>query len=134
MVKSKRFTEVALGETFSIGLTDTGHLMGWGKGFAGEESQSNVPVPIPLPEDAPAITKVYAGAKHAAAIDADGQVLTWGFGGSWFKGGGQLGHGDTAHQEAPAYVEAFREYVPTNVMHALHLSCCVFTACLYSLA
>lgn len=110
MVKSKRFSNVACGDSFSLGLTNAGELFGWGKGFAGEESQSNVPVPITLPSGAATIKEIFAGAKHAAAIDENGHVLTWGFGGSWFKGGGQLGHGDTSSKELPTYVESFKDY------------------------
>ena len=52
MVKSKRFSEVACGDSFSLGLTESGDIFGWGRGFAGDDSQSNVPVPINLPRNA----------------------------------------------------------------------------------
>lgn len=116
MVKSKRFSEVACGDSFSLGLTDNGDIFGWGRGFAGDDSQSNVPVSIALPSGASPIKKIFAGSKHAAAIDENGQVLTWGFGGSWFKGGGQLGHGDTSSKDVPTYVEAFKDY-GSKAMH-----------------
>lgn len=53
------------------------------------------------------ITKVIAGPRHCAAIDSAGQVLTWGYNGGWYEGGGQLGHGDTNSLDTPTYVEAF---------------------------
>ena len=37
-------------------------------------------------------------------------MLTWGFGGSWFKGGGQLGHGDTSSKVSPTYIEELKNY------------------------
>ena len=101
---------MACGELFSLGLTDDGDLFGWGAGYEGEDTQSNTPVPLTLPEGGAKIEKIFAGAKHAAAIDANGDVLTWGFGGSWFKGGGQLGHGDTSSKVSPTYIEELKNY------------------------
>lgn len=110
MVKSKRFKEVACGELFSLGLTQDGDLLGWGTGYEGEDSQANTPVPLMLPEGCAKIEKIFAGARHAAALDINGNVLTWGHGGSWFKGGGQLGHGDTTSKENPTYIEELKSY------------------------
>ena len=47
------------------------------------------------------IVDVSAGSTHAAVIDEDGQIYTWGEGGSWWKGGGQLGHGVRANEPTP---------------------------------
>lgn len=47
------------------------------------------------------IVEISAGSTHAAAIDEDGQVYTWGNGGSWWSGGGQLGHGVRANEPLP---------------------------------
>ena len=49
------------------------------------------------------IVDISAGSTHAAAIDEDGQVYTWGNGGSWWSGGGQLGHGVRAIEPIPKY-------------------------------
>ena len=47
------------------------------------------------------IVDVSAGSTHAAVIDEDGQIYTWGEGGNWWKGGGQLGHGVRANEPTP---------------------------------
>lgn len=33
---------------------------------------------------------------HSVAVDKEGKVYTWGWGGSIWSGGGLLGHGDTS--------------------------------------
>lgn len=85
-------------------------MFGWGKDFLGPNSQSNEPVLLPIPDSKKKITCIAAGGKHAAAIDNDGNVLTWGFGGDWYKGGGQLGHGSTESYDKPRYIEWLRAY------------------------
>ena len=109
LVKSKHYTALACGRGFSLGLTAAGDIFGWGQGFAGKDSQSNVPQPI----DTSAVralgrtvVQIAAGAAHCAAIDSEGQVLTWGDNGGWYDGGGQLGHGNLDSLNVPTYVEA----------------------------
>jgi len=110
-MKSKRFAQVAVGGTFTYALTHDGDLFGWGKDFLkyGDKVQSNEPVPIEIPEGKK-IVSVSAGLKHCAAIDVDGQVYTWGEGGSWYSGGGQLGHGSRSAEPFPKLVQSFRQY------------------------
>ena len=110
LLKSKRFAQVAVGEQFMLGLTHEGDVYGWGSGFAaGAAAQSNEPVPLVFPAGVK-IKHVAAGTKHAAAVDTKGQVLSWGFGGDWYKGGGQLGHGNLDAVASPKYVEWLKEY------------------------
>jgi len=113
LVKSKQYTALSCGNSYTLGLTDAGLVYGWGRGFAGEDSESLVPVPI----DISAVTyrgrkvvKVVAGPRHCAAIDNKGSVLTWGNNGGWYEGGGQLGHGDTESVDVPTYVKAFDDH------------------------
>lgn len=89
LVKSKRFEKVAIGPHHTLAVTNTGDLYGWGKGFAGKDSQSNEPAPIVVADVK--FKHVACGYQHNAAVSVDGQVYTWGHGGSWFSGGGQLG-------------------------------------------
>ena len=88
LVKSKKFEKVSVGPHWTLGISNTGDLYGWGKGFLGEKSHSMEPVHI-----APGLKAKYvsSGYKHSAVIGIDGQVYTWGHGGNWFSGGGQLG-------------------------------------------
>ena len=92
LVKSKRFQNIAVGNGFSIGLTRTGELFGWGeKSVVKPDSTANhilEPIPIVLDKK---FKYVAAGNKHAAAVDVDGQLWTWGDNGGWYRGGGMLG-------------------------------------------
>jgi alpha-tubulin suppressor-like RCC1 family protein len=81
-----------------LGLTSGGALYGWGQGFLDAKSKSNEPQLIPTPKK---IAKINTGSKHAAVIDVDGLVYTWGYGGSWMNGGGQLGHNSTNSETQP---------------------------------
>ncbi len=99
MVKSKRFTRIAAGDCISLGVTKEGELLGWGsKEQLNKQSDIKEPVLINMEKK---IVKVSAGSKHYAAIDVDGGLWTWGYGGGWLKGGGQLGHNDKASHKEP---------------------------------
>ena len=102
LAKSRRFKDITIGNEFTLALTKDGELMGWGKNFLGK-SESNEPVPIKVPTLNPSskITGVSAGAHHACVIDSEGLVYSWGNGGSWLSGGGQLGHGSTGSEDQP---------------------------------
>ena len=113
LVRSKQYTAISCGNSYTLGLTESGEIFGWGKGFAGEDSQSNTPVKI----DTSAATKrgrriksIIAGPRHMAAIDNEGSVLTWGHNGGWYDGGGQLGHGGVSSAEAPKYVTTLDDH------------------------
>lgn len=87
LIKSKGFTTVAIGGTYTLALNETGQLFGWGDMFG--KDKSNTPHAVPTDTT---FTHLAAGTRHAAAVDIDGQVHTWGSSGGWFGGGGQLGH------------------------------------------
>ena len=53
------------------------------------------------------IVKVACGANHSMAMDTDGRVYTWGFGGY-----GRLGHGDVKNALEPRAVELFSKVSP----------------------
>lgn len=92
MIKSKRFQNIAVGNGFSIGLTRTGELFGWGeRSVVKHDSPSeNILEPIPITLDMK-FKNVAAGNKHAAAVDTNGRLWTWGDNGGWYRGGGMLG-------------------------------------------
>lgn len=102
LLKSKRFQQLAVGDSFSLGLTNEGDLFGWGSGLVEFNGQSKggikEPVPLVVGEK---ITYIASGSKHAAFVNSAGQVFTWGHGGSWFSGGGQLGHNSTNSESKP---------------------------------
>ncbi len=113
LVKSKGYTSLAIGKEYTLGLTDSGDVYGWGKGFAGVDAQSNIPLPINFSaakDIGRHIVKIAAGPAHCAAIDNEGHVLTWGNNGGWYDGGGQLGHGNTDSLNTPKYIESFSAY------------------------
>jgi len=107
LVKSKQYRSLAMAETFTLALTETGHLCGWGQGFLGTDSASKEPQVFP---GTTVFRSIACGKRHAAAVDKDGMVHTWGYGGSWMGGGGQLGHNSTDAVSAPKLVEAFQRY------------------------
>jgi alpha-tubulin suppressor-like RCC1 family protein len=96
LIKSKGFTTVAIGGTYTLALNETGHLFAWGDMFG--KVKNNTPHALPTDKT---FTHLSAGTKHAAAVDTDGQVHTWGSSGDWFYGGGQLGHDNYEALAAP---------------------------------
>ncbi len=99
-MKSRKFVETALGENFSLARCNEGKVYIWGKVIGLEKQDLKEPTMVPVPNDK-RIVHVSAGSRHAALIDEDGLVYTWGHGGSWLRGGGKLGHGDPETQVKP---------------------------------
>ena len=87
MIRSKKIESISIADNFTLGVSRDGELLGWGKGFLGDK-QSNDPVSF-IPELK--VKSASVGEKHCAIIDYDGQIHTWGYGGSWLGGGGFLG-------------------------------------------
>lgn len=94
------------GAAFSFGANENGSL-GLGSKFDGP---TNVAQPIPK---LGMLTAVSAGWKHAAAVGVEGELYTWGWGGSvgsftldGSSGGGQLGLGDENDYWDPTCVRA----------------------------
>lgn len=54
------------------------------------------------------IVQIDAGETSSAAVSDEGEVFTWGWGGSFFGGNGGLGHGNNVTQPLPALVEALQ--------------------------
>lgn len=117
MLKSKQFVNLSCGKDFTVGLTRSGDLLGWGNlsQLGVKSKQVLVPTAICLEQK---FVSVSAGSSHCAAIDACGLVFTWGVGssgktGGWFSSelaGGHLGHGNTDSVPTPKLVEAFKAY------------------------
>lgn len=110
LVKSKRFANVAIGNSCTFAATHNGDLLGWGKGlvdFKAGKAQLNEPVPLIVDGS---IKSMSAGPDHAAVVNSQGEVFTWGKNGGWFRGGGQLGHGDRTNLTSPKKVDFLVEY------------------------
>lgn len=102
--------DISCGTNHTLAIDADGQVWSWGKsdygkcGHGGDADQ-------PFPKKVEALAGVDAvlsacGEFHSAVVDSDGRLYTWGWGGSWFSGGGQLGHGDRASLETPKLVEA----------------------------
>lgn len=82
-------TEVAVGESFMLGLKSDGTVWAWGENGSGQlglgdKTQRDIPQRIPTLSD---VIAVAAGKSHALALKRDGTVWAWGNGVS-----GQLGN------------------------------------------
>ncbi len=72
--------------------------------------------------------QVEFGKSQVALLSDDGDVYTWGWGGSFFHGCGALGHGDTDTRTTPTLVETFAEdginvtQIASGSQHMLALS------------
>jgi len=105
--------DVAAGQDHTLAVTSAGRLFAWGHnahgklGVPGLSDQDDCTTPR-LVEALAGVTVVQAavGDSHSVAVDDQGRVFTWGWGGSLWSGGGLLGHGDTASHTAPKLVES----------------------------
>ncbi|KAM9863361.1 RCC1 domain-containing protein [Leucobacter sp. BZR 635] len=96
-----RLANVAAGDQFSLGLSDTGRVYSWGAQAlgTGKPGSSAVPVPVALPARA-VITDIAAGDMHAFALAADGTLYGWGSGRD-----GRLGNDSQRDQLSPIVVK-----------------------------
>jgi len=109
--KVEAFTDqhvVALsaGQFHSIAITADGSAWSWGGGGDGRLGHGDQQQQL-LPKKVEAlagrrVVAVSAGAAHGLAITADGNLWSWGNGGS-----GKLGHGNEQQQLLPKKIEAF---------------------------
>jgi len=118
------FRDVSLGNTHCGVVTGDGALFMFGTSHYGElglnEEISNVPfrsvlgqnatvnVPTqidPAVFDGAKIRSIACGGRHSAAIDEDGRLWTWGWGGGRLFGCGGLGHGAKDSISTPKRVE-----------------------------
>ena len=93
-------TDVALGESHSCALTETGRVMCWGYGFAGRlgngsEVSSPFATPVMIdgggdPAELDDVVEIDVGAFHACARLAAGSLVCWGYGGAGVLGGGSF--------------------------------------------
>lgn len=109
---------VACGASHSVAVTVNGDVYAWGANESGclglgreGPSSSSVPLPVGGKLRAVSAVQVACGWKHTAALTANGQIYTWGWGGSQGShamdgrsSGGQLGLGSEFDSLEPALV------------------------------
>jgi alpha-tubulin suppressor-like RCC1 family protein len=105
---------VELGEGVTVALTSSGAVYTWGSdkyalGHGAGVSEARAPRQVEALSDV-AVVDVSVGRNHCAAVSAEGELFTWGFGGNALAmKQGALGHGDKTHQRGPALVEWFEK-------------------------
>ena len=118
LVRSKNMRFVACGKDFTCILDAEGqpYSMGLAWGF-GRGAKEKILEPTAL--NLKNVIDISAGSSHCAAIDKEGKLYTWGWGGDWMKGGGHLGHGDISHWDTPTLVMSLSD----NAVKCRRVSC-----------
>lgn len=102
-------TDISCGFTHAAAVTTSGQVLTWGSysksklGHVGVDGAKHCLQPTAVGGIAE-VSGVTCGEKHTAALTKDGELFTWGSGGSLLRGPGALGHGDTATAENPTKV------------------------------
>ena len=138
---------LSTGRHHSAALRVGGRGVAWGDG--GDHGALGTGAPTPGPPSPPApiatptlLTSIAVGWRHCAAVGVDGQLLTWGWGGSpgsegvgsagdaGGTGGGQLGSGDDLDIAIPTRVPGAdigggggREWVDAAAWRAVAVAC-----------
>ena len=89
-------------------------LFAWGSAAHGKLGLGGDTGSVLLPTEVTALAHVKiesaaCGDNHSVALDSDGNIFTWGFNGSFFAGGGMLGHGTRDTVAMPKWVESLDE-------------------------
>eukprot|EP00941_MAST-03F_sp_MAST-3F-sp1_P001298 g1298.t1 len=106
---------ISCGSSHSAAILEDGSLWTWGKNDynqLGHGPNSEKSMPIPTKVEALSgvpIKSISCGFYHTAAVDNEGRVWTWGYGGSMMFGQGGLGHGDMQQCDVPTLVEVLEE-------------------------
>ncbi|MGC4088017.1 MAG: hypothetical protein QM756_08990 [Polyangiaceae bacterium] len=111
----KSIKAIALGDEFSLLLTQDGSVFAFGDNSYGElgnamlGGESAKPVQVAIT----AVRELAPGAAHACAEKEDGTIWCWGYGAT-----GALGLGNTDNQTSPKYVTAARNVASSgNAFH-----------------
>mmetsp|Transcript_11579 Transcript_11579/g.37076 ORF Transcript_11579/g.37076 Transcript_11579/m.37076 type:complete len:406 (+) Transcript_11579:3-1220(+) len=103
---------VACGKYHSAAVAADGSVYAWGLeasgqlGLGSRRTKAHTPALVEALSGA-GVTQLSCGSYHTLARTAEGEVYSWGFGGSFFSGAGGLGHGDRQQLETPKVVSAF---------------------------
>jgi E3 ubiquitin-protein ligase HERC2 len=107
--------DISCGQDHTLAVTSNGKVFGWGSPKYGKLGQLDQKSDILLPRQIGGVlsdvkvVSVCCGESHSCAIDSEGKLYTWGFGGSGFSGGGMLGHGSNTQEDQPRLVESLVE-------------------------
>ncbi|MGO9794366.1 MAG: hypothetical protein ACLP8S_34030 [Solirubrobacteraceae bacterium] len=110
--ESGTVTQIAAGSNFSLAVTSSGQLYGFGQNEYGQlgsatNNVGNIPNPIPtlvtLPEESGTVTQVAAGYDHSLAVTSSGQLYAFG---ENYHGqlGGATNNGTAAANPTPTLV------------------------------
>ncbi|CAO3626821.1 unnamed protein product [Cunninghamella echinulata] len=124
-LSKEKITDVACGAEFSLVINDKGNVYAFGSQEYGQlgngqtgqyiKSAGNMatqPQPYPLLVKAISdkkITSVACGANHSLALDNEGYVYSWGFGGF-----GRLGHGEQKDLHIPKVISHLASSIETS--------------------
>ncbi len=109
---------VAMGEYFTVAVTEEGDVYTWGKGgnfFSpgalghGNSKDQHTPALVKALEGIN-VEQIAAGQAHALALTEDGRVFSWGSGEF-----GRLGHGDASNMDTPTQIVAFAEETVNSI-------------------
>jgi alpha-tubulin suppressor-like RCC1 family protein len=112
--KGTKLSAIRAGCEHTIGLTSTGHVLGWGLNLWGQvgdgtTKQRNAPVQVKLPKGVKA-KAVTAGCDHSLALSTTGKLYAWGR-----NDFGQLGDGTMKNRHTPVKVKLPSGTVVTSV-------------------
>ncbi|KAJ8614418.1 hypothetical protein CTAYLR_000740 [Chrysophaeum taylorii] len=104
---------IACGTNHTLAIDEAGEVWSWGKsdyGKCGHGGDGDVLKPKKIEAlSGIEFESVACGEFHSAAVDVEGRLFTWGWGGTWLSGGGQLGHGDRESVDRPKIVASLDE-------------------------
>jgi len=100
-----RIMEIKAGHDHNIALDESGNVWTWGSSMNGRLGHGGTanetrPRMITGVAELNSITAIDVGSRHSITVDTNGNIWTWGHGGS-----GELGHGNNTTQTRPRRIE-----------------------------
>ena len=104
----KKIVQTAIGVTHSMALDSEGKVYSWGENTngllgTGDATPATLPVAVRTagtPMAGKKIVQISAGGSHSMALDSEGNIYAWGWGGE-----GQLGNGENNNSNVPILVK-----------------------------
>ena len=136
LAAGETIVDVSGGQDHSLAVSSAGHVFAWGSGKNGKLGLQDKDIKDEMALTPTLVTAlqgvevaaVSCGESHSVVLDKAGRVYTWGFGGSWFSGGGLLGHNSNDEEAKPRLVESLvAEGVQVKAVTAGELHTAVLT-------